>query len=43
MYELDHDLFALPDLFNFLSNGFGEREGLGLNLLDGHSPAVTVE
>lgn len=34
---------VLPDLFDFLSDGFGERERLCLNPLDGHRPAVTRE
>ena len=35
------DVCVLPDLFDFLSDGFGQREGLWLNPLDGHRPAVT--
>lgn len=34
---------VLPDLFDFLSDGFGQRESLHLDSLDGHSPAVTGE
>lgn len=34
---------ALPDLFDFLSDGFGQRESLCLNPLDGHRPAITAE
>lgn len=41
--EVHADLSASPDLFDFLSDGFGQREGFGLNLLDGHSPTVTGE
>lgn len=33
----------LPDLFDFLSDGFGQRESLCLNPLDGYCPAVTGE
>lgn len=32
----------LPDLFDFLSDGFGQRESLCLDPLDGHCPAITV-
>lgn len=35
--------WVLPDLFDFLSDGFGQRESLCLNPLDGHRPAVTGE
>lgn len=41
--EVHAYLSALPDLFDFLPDGFGQREGFGLNLLDGHSPTVTGE
>lgn len=41
--EVHSRLFALPDLFDFLSDGFGQREGLGLDLSDGHGPTVTGE
>lgn len=41
--EGDGHQVALPDLFDFLSDGFGQREGLGLNLSDGHGPTVTGE
>lgn len=34
---------SLPDLLHFLSDGFGQREGPGLNLFDGHSATVTGE
>ncbi len=34
---------VLPDLFDFLSDGFGQRESLGLNPLDGHRPAIAGE
>lgn len=41
--EPHRDVGALPDLFDFLSDGPGQREGLGLNLFDGHRPTVTAE
>lgn len=34
---------VLPDLFDFLSDGFGQRESLCVNPLDGHGPAITGE
>ncbi len=34
---------VLPDLFDFLSDDFGQRESLVVNPLDGHGPAITVE
>lgn len=37
----DRGMCSLPDLFHFLSDGFGQRESLCLNPLDGHRPAVT--
>lgn len=34
-------LSPLPDLFDFLSDDFGQRERLGLNPFDGHCLAIT--
>lgn len=34
---------VLPDLFDFLSDSFGQRESLCLSPLDGYSPAITGE
>lgn len=38
---MDVCVCVLPDLFDFLSDGFGQRKSLCLNPLDGHRPAIT--